>query len=174
MKNVAWMAGGVCLLAAVAARAAHPGFVDLKSLDDGAKQSPTFAVTLNDWMLEFGREAMEDDPELAALRGLEAVSVRIYQSTSEGVRLAADELSEELVGRGWMPVVQVNDGDRVRVLIKSGKEEIAGVTVLVASRTGESVFVNAYGSIRSEDLGRLLSGFGDLQGLDGLELALDR
>lgn len=160
-------AGGVLLLAAGFAHAAHPGFVDLKSLDARAGASPTVAVSVNDWLLKLGQDALKDDPELAALAGLESVSVRIYKDAALELGQAAADMAAELRRAGWMPVAQVNDGDdRVSVLMMPGTDHIAGVTVLVHDSSGEAVFVNAYGSIRPDDLGRLLSGVGDLGGLD--------
>lgn len=156
LAAVAW------LLATGTARAAHPGFVDLKSLDDHMNVAPAFAISLNDWMLQIGREALEDD-ELEALSGVESVSVRIYEAASEQLAGATRALAAELGNRGWAPVVQVrDDGDDVRVLMKSDGRDIAGVTVLVQSRGGEAVFVNAYGAISPEHLGRLLSRLGEL------------
>lgn len=168
MKRLINIAGGVILLAAGFAHAAHPGYVDLKSLDARAGSSPTVAVSVNDWLLKLGQDAVKDDPELAALAGLESVSVRIYKDAAVELGQAVADLAAELRQAGWMPVAQVSDGgDRVSVLMMAGNDDIAGVTVLVHDGSGgEAVFVNAYGSIRPEDLGRLLSSVGDLGGLD--------
>lgn len=160
------------LLGAAPTFAAHPGFVDLKGIEAHSSASPTFAVTLGDWILGFGEEAMEDDPELAALRGLESLQVRIYEKADAGLLDAMKAFGEDLGRAGWQPVVTVNDGrDRVRVMMKPDGANIAGVTILVHGGGHEAVMVNAYGSIRPEDLGRLISGMGDVGDVDLAEVS---
>lgn len=155
------------LLGAVPAFAAHPGYVDLKGIEAYSGASPTFSVTLGDWILNLGEAALEDEPELAALRGLESLQVRIYEHADAGLTDAMKAFAEDLGASGWQPVVSVNDGkERVRVMMMPDGDGIAGLTVLVHGGDGEAVMVNAYGEIRPEDLGRLMAGIGEVGDVD--------
>lgn len=155
------------VLAAAPAFAAHPGFVDLKDIEAHSSASPTFSVTLGDWILKLGEGAMAEDPDLAALRGLESVQVRVYEDADPGLVEAMKAFAGDLGRAGWQPVVTVNDGaERVRVMMKPDGDNIVGLTVLVHGGGGEAVLVNAYGDIRPEDMARLINGVGHVGNVD--------
>jgi len=174
MKRITLSLTGLLALLAVTlpALAAHPGKVDLSFLDDKFGASPAVTVDLNDWLLRLGSEAVKDDPELAALRGLESLQVRIYHSASEKLRKVGADMAVDLGRQGWQKVVSVREADEhVDVLIKPDGDNIAGFTVLAAGDDGDAVFVNGYGKISPKDLARMVDGVGSLDGLDDLGLA---
>lgn len=164
----------VLLMGAGPVWAAHPGFVDLQALEAQTQASPKVSVTLGDWLLKMGGEALAEDPDLAAMRGLESLQVRVYESADPAVAEGIVAFANDLGSAGWQSVVTVSEGpERVRVLLKPEGANIAGVTVLVYGGGGEAVLLNAYGEIRPEDLGRLISGFGDMGGADLARLEAD-
>lgn len=167
------LAGLLAMLAlAVPAFAAHPGQVDLGFLDKKFDATPAISVSLDDWLLQLGSEAIKDDPELAALRGLKSLQVRVYRSAGDKLRQAGQEMAAELAHDGWQTVVRVREGDEhVDVLIKPDGENIAGFTVLAAGDDGDAVFVNGYGKISPRDLARLVDDAGSMGGLGNLDLA---
>lgn len=153
------------LLAAGPVWAAHPGFVDLGGLQDRANAAPKVSVTLGDRLLRFAGDAAED-PNMAAMQRLESVQVRVYENADAALAEGMVDFAKDLGSAGWQSVVTVSEGaERVRVLMKPEGDHIAGVTVLVFGGAGEAVLVNAYGEIRPEDLGRLISGFGNMSGV---------
>ncbi len=163
----------VLVFGAGPALAAHPGYVDLEGIEAFSDASPSVDVTLGDWMLNFGGQAMEDDPDLAALRGLESLRVRIYQGADEKLGHGLADFGRELASSGWQSVVSVTDKrERVRVLMMPEGNNIAGLTVLVHSGS-EAILVNAYGEIRPQDLGRMISGISDIGGADLARLNAD-
>lgn len=155
------------LLGAGPAWAAHPGFVDLGGLEDRANASPKVSVTLGDRLLRFaGDAAAAEDPDLAVMQRLESLQVRVYENADAALAEGIVDFAKDLGSAGWQSVVTVSEGDeRVRVMMKPEGDNIAGVTVLVFGGAGEAVLVNAYGEIRPEDLGRLISGFGEMSGV---------
>lgn len=164
----------VLLLGAGPAWAAHPGFVDLSELEARIDAKPKVSVTLGDWFLKAGGEALADEPELAAMRKLESLQVRVYESADAALGDSMMALADELAGAGWQSVVTVSEEtERVRVLMKPEGDNIAGLTVLVHGSGGEAVLLNAYGEIRPQDLGRLISGISDIKGADLARLNAD-
>lgn len=162
------------LLGAGPAWAAHPGFADLGGLEDRANAAPKVSVTLGDRLLRFaGDTAAAEDPDLAVMQRLESVQVRVYENADAALAEGIVDFAKDLGSAGWQSVVTVSDGaERVRVLMKPEGDHIAGVTVLVFGGGGEAVLVNAYGEIRPEDLGRLISGLGRVgDRFDGADLA---
>ncbi len=154
--------------------AAHPGFVDLKALEARTKASPKVSVTLGDWLLKMGGDALADDPDLAVMRGLESLQVRVFENADAALADGIVEFAKDLGSAGWQSVVTVSEGtERVRVMMKPEGDNIAGVTVLVYGGGGEAVLLNAYGEIRPEDLGRLISGIGNMGGADLARLESD-
>lgn len=148
----------VLLMGAGPVWAAHPGFVDLKGLEARTKASPKVSVTLGGWLLEKGGDALAGDQELAVMRGLESLQVRVFENADSALAEDIVAFAKDLGSAGWQSVVTVSEGaERVRVLMKPEGENIAGVTVLVYGGGGEAVLLNAYGEIRPEDLGNLVS-----------------
>lgn len=156
------------LLGTGSAWAAHPGYVDLDAISAHTDASPSFSVTLGDWILNPGERAVEEEPELAALRGLESLQVRVYEEADLALVDGMASFAHELGASGWQRVVTVSDGDteRVRLLMKPDGDHIAGLTVLVYGGDREAVLVNAYGDISPEDMGRLIAGIGEVGDVD--------
>lgn len=160
------------LLGAGPAWATHPGFADLGGLQDRANAAPEVSVTLGDRLLRFaGDAAAAEDPSLAVMQRLESVQVRVYENANAALAEGIVDFAKDLGSAGWQSVVTISEGaERVRVLTKTEGDHIAGVTVLVSGGGGEAVLVNAYGEIRPEELGRLLSGLGRVGGrFDGVD-----
>lgn len=149
----------VLVLGAGPVRAAHPGFVDLGGLEGRANAAPKVSVTLGDRLLRFaGEAAAAEDPELAVMQQLESLQVRVYENADAALAEGIADFARDLGSAGWQSVVTVSEGaERVRVLMKPEGDHIAGVTVLVFGGGGEAVLVNAYGEIRPEELGNLVS-----------------
>ena len=85
----------------------------------------------------------EGSPEVGALLdAVESVTVRQYdlgEVSLERATLGIDEAGRQLQGAGWIMLADVkNEGDRVRVFLRSDGERIQGITAFFAgdSRAG--------------------------------------
>ncbi len=141
-----------------AAFAAHPGVVNFGNFSELDDAKLIASVDLSGWLMNLLQTAAEDDPDAAIFAGIEAVTVRVFE-TGEPRRYARliESLRGDLVDDGWDDLAQVNDGeDQVRVMVKGDGDRLDGLTVMVVDSGGEAVFVNIAGHIDPSDLGKLM------------------
>ncbi len=142
----------------------------------GLPAEPSVQIDLPAQLLGFVTEAVgPSDPGTAeVLAGLRGVRVLVYEDPQEGGALleTIEAASRMLENEGWQRMVYVNEVDeKVRIYIKLGDDDLAGMTVMVFDAGGEAVFVNVDGSIEPAMLGHLANSFGvggvldDLTGL---------
>jgi hypothetical protein len=140
--------------------AAAQGLFDFDNIP-GVDEEPAVAVDINPQMMNFFRGmAVAADPEAAdILTGLRSMRVRVYNNGDNTRQFSnfMDDVTEELEGAGWMPVVSAQDeGSKVRIHMQMTGEEVSGMTVMVADG-GEAIFINIDGTVSAEDLGRVMA-----------------
>lgn len=165
-------------LAAVTARAAEPGYVDLGSLklpDD----AQFVEVNLGAPLLKFASAVVaKHDPDAAALlRSLKHVHVNVVGLNDTNRTDATQRVQtfrKELEAQGWQRVVTVREAkksDDVVVFAKMGADDsVEGLVVTVLeSGEGQAVVVNVVGNIKPEQLAALSKHL-DIQGLDHVKI----
>jgi hypothetical protein len=139
----------------------------------GMGVEPSVQVNLNAAMLGFVAEAARArDPEaaqaLGAIRGIQVLVYKLGESReplSPPLVEFIDNASGLLERDGWQRAVYIQEErERVRVYMKFDQAQMAGLTVMVASATGDAVFVNVDGTIDPAMLGRIAGtlGMGEL------------
>jgi hypothetical protein len=127
----------------------------------GVDEEPAIAVDINPTMMRFLETMVRGaDPEGAAmLTGLRSIRLRVYHDDDNTRQFNnfIDDVTDELQGSGWLPVVSAQDeGSKVRIHTQMTDQEISGMTVMVTDGT-EAIFINIDGTISAEDLGRVLA-----------------
>jgi hypothetical protein len=119
-----------------------------------------FGISLGPLPLSIARWALKDEPEIQPLmQDLRAVRVYTYEVTSDAADVASQVRAThaELVGDGWLPIATVREDDEfVAVLLKIGKQENEGLTVLITEPT-EVTFVNLIGDVRLDFINEYLA-----------------
>ena len=149
-----------CVVLTFGGVAAAQGTFDFDNIP-GVDQEPAVAVDINPQMMQFIRGmASAADPAAAdMLTGLRSMRVRVYSNGDNARQFSnfMDDVTSELEGSGWMPVVSAQDeGSKVRIHMQMTGEEVSGMTVMV-SDGGEAVFINIDGTVSAEDLGRVMA-----------------
>ncbi len=131
----------------------------------GLAAEPTVQIDLPAEMIRFMTAAVdESDPGAAkVLEGIRGVRVLVYEDLEETAPVleTIEEATRMLESEGWQRMVYINDGDdKVRLYVKLGDQQLAGMTVMVLDGGGEAVFVNVDGTINPATLGQLASSFG--------------
>ena len=127
----------------------------------GVNEQPAVSVDINPTMMRFLETMVRSaDPEGAAmLTGLRSIHLRVYHDGDNTRQFNSfiDDVTDELQGSGWLPVVSAQDeGSKVRIHTQMTDQEISGMTVMVTDGT-EAIFINIDGSISAEDLGRVMA-----------------
>ena len=127
----------------------------------GVSQEPAVSVDLNETMMMFIRQmARQADPAAAdVLSGLRSIRLRVYHdgNSTRQFNSFIDDVTGELEGSGWMPVVAAQDEDsKVRIHMQMTEQEVSGMTVMMTDGT-EAVFINIDGTVSAEDLGTILA-----------------
>jgi hypothetical protein len=127
----------------------------------GVNEEPAVAVDINQTMMRFLETVLRGaDPEGAdMLTGLRSIRLRVYRDgdNTRQFNNFMDDVTNELQGSGWLPVVSVQDeGSKVRIHTRMSDQEISGMTVMVTDGA-EAIFINIDGSISAEDLGRVMA-----------------
>jgi hypothetical protein len=136
----------------ITAPTGNSGYADLDSL--GFRDvDRTLSLSLGPSVLRFAATHIEDDPQARALVGqLDGVRVFTYDVVGDADRVGKriDRMSRKLQGRGWVPVILVQEpGARTVMLIKTREDHIAGLTLLT-SDTHEAVVVNVMGELHPD------------------------
>lgn len=148
----------------------YPGYVDFGELT-AIFGDPTVQISVGSSLLGLvGSLSAEEDPEAAELfNRLDGVRVSVFETETmaEGAVDFIKNVSAELSGIGWEPVVTVNTNEeQVRIFMKISGDQVDGITVMAVEET-EAVFVNVIGSIDPKELGRVMDNFDiDLNGDD--------
>lgn len=150
--------GGVMVV--ISGTVAAQGAFDFDDIP-GVSDEPAVAVDINPTMMRFLETMLRSaDPEGAAmLTGLRSIRLRVYHDDDNTRQFNnfIDDVTEELQGSGWLPVVSAQDeGSKVRIHTQMTDQEISGMTVMVTDGA-EAIFINIDGSISAEDLGRVMA-----------------
>lgn len=140
--------------------AAAQGSFDFDDIP-GVNEEAAVSIDINEDMMAFlATAAGFADPEGAEmLRGLRSVSMRVYHDSDNTRQFNnfIDDVTDDLQGSGWFPVVSAQDGgSKVRIHTRMTDQEVSGMTVMVADGT-EAFFINIDGTISAEDLGRVMA-----------------
>ncbi|MBS0633803.1 MAG: DUF4252 domain-containing protein [Verrucomicrobia bacterium] len=151
-------------LAAVAARAADAGYVDLGKFKPAAG-CEFVEVNIGTPLLKFASLFMDhDDPDAAALiKSLKHIRVNVVglnETNRADTTAQVEKVRAELEAQGWTKMVTVRekgDTEDVAIYVKSHSDEaIDGIVVTVIdAKKGEAVFVNVVGNIKPEQLASL-------------------
>lgn len=151
-------------IAAVAARAADAGYVDLGKFKPAAG-CEFVEVNIGTPMLKFASLFMgHDDPETAALiKSLKHIRINVVgtdDTNRADTAARVEKVRAELESQGWNKMITVRekgDTEDVAIYVKNGSEDtIDGVVVTVIdAQKGEAVFVNVVGNIKPEQLASL-------------------
>jgi hypothetical protein len=155
--------------------------VQLETLERlAARAERAVDVSLDEGVLSlakgvFAKPKDEKAREVAdAIRGLEAVYVRVYEFASEGQWAESDiaDIRRQVSETGWSRVVNVwhkGDGRRVEVHLRAAAGKIGGLVVL-STEPKQLVVVNMVGDVDVQKLASLQGQFGipeiDLRGDD--------
>jgi hypothetical protein len=117
----------------------------------GVDEEPAIAVDINPTMMRFLETMVRGaDPEGAAmLTGLRSIRLRVYHDDDNTRQFNnfIDDVTDELQGSGWLPVVSAQDeGSKVRIHTQMTDQEISGMTVMVTDGT-EAIFINIDGTV---------------------------
>jgi hypothetical protein len=139
-----------------------PGYVDFGELSSIFGE-PTVQIAVGESLLGLvGSLSASEDPEAAELfNRLNGVRVNVFETTSmaDGAVDFVKDTSSKLDDLGWEPVVTVNSQDeQVRIFMMINNDRVEGITVMAVEET-EAVFVNVIGSIRPDELGKVMNNF---------------
>ena len=129
-----------------------PGYVEFSSLES-VYGEPKVLVNLNKLMLGFVAKLNANDPEVGTLiEDLEAVFIYIYDISNNSAPALdmINQVSREIRGDNWMPIVEVNEEDeKVRIMAKFTDDIMDGLVAMVidTGHEGEAVFINIVGQI---------------------------
>ncbi len=139
-----------------------PGYVDFGELNSMfGEPSVQIAVAGSLLGLVSALTASEDPEAAALLRRLHGVRVSVFENPvmSEGTVDYVKTISSRLSKQGWESVVTVNsDDEQVRIFMKFNNSNVEGITVM-ALEQDEAVFVNVIGSIKPDELGKVMENF---------------
>ncbi|MDX1379680.1 MAG: DUF4252 domain-containing protein [Xanthomonadales bacterium] len=166
MRVLTFLLGALLALPAFAQEDALrdlPGYIDFGRLSQTYGE-PKVEIALGEPLIQFvSALSAEDEPETAELlRKLRGVSVRVYDTAGEPDAALAQihEVSSMLQSQAWAPIVRVREeGERVDIYVKMAGEAIDGLVVMAAGDDNEAVFVNVIGSIRPDELQRVMDSF---------------
>lgn len=137
------------------------GYADLDSM--GVFDTDrTLNISLGRLVLKIAaRVSDEDDPETAAiLRDLKGVRIRIYEieRNPEKVAQRINFMSKKLQEDHWSPVALIrdDDGETMHMLMKTNKDHIAGITLLMSDGDSEAMVVNLMGEIDPRNMGGVM------------------
>lgn len=169
-------------IAAFAARAATPGYVDIGKFKpaDGCQ---FVEVNLHTPLLKFASVFVDkEEPEVAALiRSVKHIRVNVVgydESTRADTTDRVEAIRHELEGQGWAQMVtvkQAEDAEDVAVFVKMADDDsIDGLVVTVInSSKREVVFVNLVGNIKPEQVALIGKKF-NIEPLSNLSGKLNR
>jgi len=147
-----------------------PGYVDFGELSSIFGE-PTVQIAVGESLLGLvGSLSASEDPEAAELfKRLNGVRVNVFetQQMADGAVDYVKDVSTQLSNLGWESVVTVNSADeQVRIFMKINEDKVQGITVM-AVEENEAVFVNVIGSLKADELGKVMDNFNiDLNGND--------
>lgn len=151
-------------LAAVAARATEPGYVDLGKFKPAAG-CEFVEVNIGTPMLKVASLFMDhQDADVSALiKNLKHIRVNVIgldETNRAETTARVEKVRAELETQGWTKMVTVHekgDTEDVAIFVKTnGEETIDGLVVTVIdAQKGEAVFVNVVGNIKPEQLASL-------------------
>ena len=143
----------------------------------GLPDQPAVQIELTPALLAFARETTRATDPVAAdlLSSIDGLRLRVYQApeNTDDILSYINEASSRLERADWQPIVNVQDGEQVRVYMKGDEEAITGLTAMIVN-DGKAVFVNVAGTIRPKQLAEIMQRAGDgelLQHLGGLNFA---
>lgn len=148
----------------------HPGSVDFSAFEEFGSET-VVDVRIGGWLMGLVRQATENDEDLDVLRTVKEVQIRVVEVDNGklgDLRDRANYFMGQLNADGWEEMVTVNGEDEyVRIVVKGDEDSLDGVTIIALDDDDEAVFVNIIGSIKPEQVAKLISGEG------GLDLNLD-
>jgi hypothetical protein len=153
---------------------AQPGYVDFGDLSAISANEPAVEISLGGALLRFLAAAIaNEDQELADTLGkLRSIRISVFELQPEDLTDAtarAIAISKQLEADGWEGAVVVNSKDSlIRMYMKTHKDRVAGMTVMVIEPESDAVFINIVGEIDPAQLGRITNNFGvSLEDLTG-------
>ena len=142
-----------------------PGYLDFKNISELFDEEPTLEINLSGILLSMATSAVhfsdeEVDPGVTdLLENLLLVQVERYAvkpSIFDKVLGKNKEIASFLKKHKWQRIVRVREDDEdVHVFVKSRKEKIVGIVVLVLSNNDEAIFVNVVGRFSPKSLARI-------------------
>jgi hypothetical protein len=139
-----------------------PGFVDFGQLQEIFGE-PSVQISVGQSLLGLvSALGASDDPEAAALfKRLKGVRINVFE-TRALTAAAVDyvrSVSSRLGALGWESVVTVNsDDEQVRIFMKINGDAVEGITVM-AIEEDEAAFINIIGSLKPDELEKVMDRF---------------
>lgn len=147
---------------------AQPVSFDPATLDALFNRPAKVEVNLSGPLLRMASMATDDDPETSAMiRGLRAITVRVYNlaDAGDGLDTRLGDFGNRLTSAGWQTLVRVRpddeDSDDVWVYVRVAGDIFDGMAVMALdNEDGEASFVFIDGPIDPSQVGRLGGKFG--------------
>lgn len=153
-----------------------PGYVDFDSTQVLGLTEPVVQVFVDRPLLKMASTVTEgSDPQVSELLSkVELVRVQVFSIEGDQAKKLEEKVSElakNLQKDGWVTVVRVReDEEAVNILLKTVKDSIAGLVVLVVEPE-QAVFVNIAGELDLALLGKLGHGLNlDVAQLSNIKL----